>query len=78
MTSDCESQYENTCRGEFLAIHRKLDRLDEAIRGNGRAGIQTRLGRLEQVRLSRSRLLWLTLGAVGAGATTAIAMMIAG
>jgi len=29
----CEAQYENICKGEFAAIHAKLDRLDEAIRG---------------------------------------------
>jgi hypothetical protein len=40
-------QYDRMCKAEFAAIHTKLDRLDEAIRGNGRVGIQLRLDRLE-------------------------------
>jgi len=59
----CEAQYENICKGEFAAIHAKLDRLDEAIRGNGRPGIQVRLGRLEAAERSRSRLIWIITGA---------------
>jgi len=59
----CEAQYENICKGEFAAIHAKLDRLDEAIRGNGRPGIQLRLDRLEAAEKSRSRLIWLITGA---------------
>ena len=59
----CEAQYENICKGEFAAIHAKLDRLDEAIRGNGRPGIQVRLDRLEAAERSRSRLIWIITGA---------------
>ena len=50
-------QYE-ICRREFSEIHAKLDRLDESIRGNGKPGIQFRLGRLESAEAIRSRLLW--------------------
>ena len=32
MCSD-RDQYDRVCRGEFAAIHTKLDRLDEAVRG---------------------------------------------
>jgi hypothetical protein len=49
------------------AIYKKLDRLDEAIRGNGKPGIQLRLDRLEQNAKRQSRLTWLILG----GAATA-------
>jgi hypothetical protein len=56
-------QYERVCKGEFAAIHVKLDRLDEAIRGNGRPGIQLRLDRLEASDKSRSRLLWIVTSA---------------
>ena len=56
-------QYEQVCKGEFASICQKLDRLDEAIRGNGKPGIQLRLDRLESVRATRSRLLWLAVGA---------------
>ncbi len=50
------------CQAEFAAIHHKLDQLDEAIRGNGKPGIQLRLDRLEQADRSRSRALWLIVG----------------
>ncbi len=52
------NQYERVCKGEFAAISAKLDRLDEAIRGNGRPGIQVRLDRLEAAEKSRNRLIW--------------------
>jgi hypothetical protein len=74
--TDCSEQYENTCKGEFGELHRKLDRIDEALRGNGRPGLQMRLDRVEQDRLSRSRVFWLSLGAVGTCAATAVAMLI--
>jgi len=75
--TDCSEQYDNTCKGEFTELHRKLDRIDEALRGNGRPGLQTRLDRVEQDRLSRSRVFWLALGAVGTCTATAVAMLIA-
>jgi hypothetical protein len=56
-------QYEQVCKGEFASIHQKLDKLDEAIRGNGKPGIQLRLDRLETSQTARSRLLWLVVGA---------------
>jgi len=63
-------QYENVCKAEFCEIKSKLDKLDEAIRGNGKPGIQLRLDRLESVQATRSRLLWLV---VGAAVTLAVA-----
>ena len=59
----CEAQYERICKDEFASIHTKLDRMDEAIRGNGRPGIQLRLDRLEAAEKSRSRLIWIITGA---------------
>ncbi len=56
-------QYEDVCKGEFASIHTKLDKLDEAIRGNGKPGIQLRLDRLETAQATRSRVLWLIVGA---------------
>jgi hypothetical protein len=56
-------QYETVCKGEFASIHVKLDKMDEAIRGNGKPGIQLRLDRLENSESRRSRLLWLAAGA---------------
>ena len=56
-------QYDRVCKGEFASMHSKLDRLDEAIRGNGKPGIQLRLDRLEAAEALRSRLLWIIAGA---------------
>ncbi len=70
--SGCDGQYENVCKDEFASIHTKLDRLDEAIRGNGRPGIQLRLDRLEAAERSRSRLIWIILGAAVTLAVTAV------
>jgi hypothetical protein len=56
----CENeQYERVCKIEFVELHTKLDKLDEAIRGNGKPGIQLRLDRLELAEATRSRLLWI-------------------
>ena len=55
-------QYDRVCKGEFASVHAKLDRLDEAIRGNSKPGIQLRLDRLEAVEAVRSRLLWIIAG----------------
>ncbi len=55
-------QYERICKGEFAAVHAKLDRLDEAIRGNGRPGVQLRLDRLEASEKSRTKLIWIIVG----------------
>jgi hypothetical protein len=57
--SNGNEQYDRVCRAEFVAIHAKLDRLDEAIRGNSRPGIQLRLDRLESAEATRTRLLWI-------------------
>jgi len=69
----CSSeQYENVCKGEFASMHTKLDRLDEAVRGNGKPGIQLRLDRLEAAEAVRSRLLWIITGAAVALAFSAL------
>ena len=71
-------QYERVCKGEFAAISAKLDRLDEAIRGNGKPGIQLRLGRLEASEKSRARLIWIILGSAVTLAVTAVWQRILG
>ena len=58
-----EDRYEQVCKQEFLDLHTKLDRMDEAIRGNGKPGLQRRLDRLEMAEAVRSRLAWLVIGA---------------
>lgn len=62
-------EFRAACEREFSAIHEKLDRLDEAIRGNGKPGIALRLDRLEQDAARMSRLVWLLV----ASALTAFA-----
>lgn len=52
-------QYDRVCKDEFASIRAKLDRIDQAIRGNGKPGIQLRLDRLEAAEGVRSRLLWI-------------------
>ena len=71
-------QYERVCKDEFAAISAKLDRLDEAIRGNGKPGIQLRLGRLEASEKSRARLIWIILGSAVTLAVTAVWQRILG
>ncbi len=57
-------QYEQVCKREFASIHAKLDRMDEAIRGNGKPGLQTRLDRLERANATRAAFWWMILGAL--------------
>jgi len=68
--SGCEDM--DQCQNHFEAIHRKLDQLDEAIRGDGKPGIQLRLDRLEAAERGRNRLLWLIAGSVLTLAITAL------
>ncbi len=65
-------QYEDVCKSEFVELHKKLDTLDESIRGNGKPGIQLRLDRLEQDKLTRSKIIWFLLGIGGAILTSKI------
>jgi len=75
----CDSdQYDRVCSGEFAAIHTKLDRMDEAIRGNGKPGIQLRLDRLESAEAVRSKLLWIIAGSVVSLAIAAIWKLLIG
>lgn len=60
----CEDTRPEVCREGFDVIFEKLDRLDEAIRGNGKPGILRRLDRLEAMEAARSRVLWMVFGAL--------------
>ena len=66
------------CGEHFQALHQKLDRLDEAIRGNGRPGVLIRLDRLEQDAKRQAKLIWLIIGAAATGVMTAIVLWTAG
>ena len=71
MCSDTD-QYDRICKDEFASINGKLDKLDEAIRGNGKPGIQRRLDRLEAAEATRSRLLWIIAGSAVTLAVSAL------
>jgi len=74
MTEHCDN--EKHCQQQFDILFEKLDRIDVAIRGNGKPGILIRLDRLEQSAKSQAKLIWLLVGAVAAGLTTAIATIL--
>jgi hypothetical protein len=76
MPDNCEN-HEN-CKQSFDILFKKIDKLDVAIRGNGKPGILIRLDRLEQSAKTQAKLIWLLLGALGTCAATAIAMWIVG
>ena len=61
--STVSDDFRSACEREFAELHRKLDRLDEAIRGNGHPGINVRLDRLEQDAKRQGKLIWLIVGA---------------
>jgi len=62
----------NQCQRAFEQINGKLDRLDEAVRGNSKPGIQLRLDRLEASERGRNRLLWLISGTLVTLVATAL------
>jgi len=68
------NDFRAACEREFSDIRVKLDRLDEAIRGNGKPGIALRLDRLEQDAKRQSRLIWMI---VGSGVTAFVSAVVA-
>ncbi len=56
----------------------QLRRLDEAIRGNGKPGLNTRVDRLEQAAVRQSKLVWLIVGATVVTAISSIASVVTG
>jgi len=69
---------EPTLERHLEVIHKKLDRMDEAIRGNGKPGILIRLDRLEQDAKRQSKLIWLIVGATVVAAISAVLKWITG
>jgi hypothetical protein len=63
---------------QFEAIHAKLDRLDEAIRGNGKLGLLVRVDRLERDGRRQDKLIWLVTGALVTSVVGAIVAWIGG
>ena len=67
-------EFRAACEREFAEIRVKLDRLDEAIRGNGKPGIALRLDRIERDARRYTKLAWLIVGsAVTAFASVLVA-----
>ena len=66
------------CQKHFEAIHSKLDRLDESIRGNGKPGILIRLDRLEQDARRQGRLVWIVVAAAITGLVSTLVMWVEG
>lgn len=64
MTGECNAALD--CHEQFSTINRKLDKLDEAIRGNGHPGILMRLDRLERSEIARGRMFWIVTGSAAA------------
>ena len=58
----CNTELEH-CQKQFDLLFEKLDKLDSAIRGNGKPGISVRLDRLEQATKIYTRIIWVLLGA---------------
>jgi len=71
------NQFEQ-CQGHFEAIHKKLDQMDLALRGNGRPGITVRLDRLEQDAKRQGKMIWLIVGATVAASVSGIIAWIVG
>lgn len=61
MTND---EFQERCHQEFQAIHRKLQSLDDSLRGNGRPGINQRVGALEHCASGRKKLDWIMLTSI--------------
>lgn len=76
MSEPCKHQEETECPRKFDLLFEKIDRLDEAIRGNGKPGILMRLDRLEQAEVKRAKLVWLLVGALLAGLTSCISLLL--
>ena len=81
MTDD-NHNHRLTVEHRLDTIDAKLDRLDEAIRGNHTNGskpsILVRLDRLEQDAKRQSRLIWLIVGAVVTATTSAFVAWMSG
>ena len=76
MSEPCKYTEETECPRKFDLLFEKIDRLDEAIRGNGKPGILMRLDRLEQAEIKRAKLVWLLVGALLAGLAGCLTLLL--
>ncbi len=47
MAKDCDDQYDDVCKGEFAELKAMVTSVDNAIRGNGKEGLVTRIVKME-------------------------------
>ena len=46
------------------ALKKRIDECDEAIRGNGKPGLNTRVAKLEQSMSTMAKIIWLLAGSI--------------
>ncbi|AQT67941.1 hypothetical protein STSP2_01093 [Anaerohalosphaera lusitana] len=73
-----DHQYENVCKDEFAQLTRKIDKLDDAIRGNGELGLKVRIDRLERAQATRNKLVWLITAAVITSSVSLLVQLVRG
>ena len=73
---DKQNLFSENCHDAFKVIFEKLDRLDIAIRGNGKLGILTRLTLLEREFAWRDRLLWMLIGCFATGVVAVVVNLV--
>lgn len=68
MTGETE-QFDRVCKKEFRSLGEKIDNLDTAIRGDvdGKAGLITRVDRLEQLTKALCGAMWIVAASFIAG-----------
>ena len=68
---DCTTNQATVCDSRFRDVFHRMqemqedaERLDEAIRGNGKPGLNQRVATLEQAETRRGRIMWIVIGAI--------------
>jgi len=55
-------RFSDECHREFKQTREAIQRIDEAIRGNGKPGLVTRMTLVEDTISSMKKLMWLVIG----------------
>ena len=74
---DDTTQYDRVCKDEFKEIKAMITKLDEAIRGNGKEGLTTRMTRAE-IKANDNYKFLVGISRAVVGISTAIAVMLLG
>ena len=70
MSGEHDPMFE-TCQEKFELLFQKLDKIDMAIRGNGKPGLNQRMAQIETDARRTARLIWLVVGAAVTGLVSA-------